>query len=107
MLSLRSTAKLVNLDKMRLIRLYQQLPKELVDLNVQLVLASPHYQPIYSVKELAALIGCSKYKALRLVRQCQVPLYHMGRKRIILLSDLDKLNQQGDWIKQQTIENKF
>src|ERR1700686_2388768 len=107
--SLRKTAKLVNVEKNRLRRAFKHLSVELLELNISLALQAPHYHPFYSLYELGLLLGLEarytsssaanyrriKYQALQVVLKCQVPLYQMGHKRIVLLSDLHKLHMDG------------
>jgi hypothetical protein len=72
-----------------------------LDENIQLALDNPHYQPIYSIREISVMMEppMDKRAVYKLLIACHIDIYWMGHKRIVLLTDLHKLDRTTDYKK--------
>jgi hypothetical protein len=101
--SSRKLATCINISKDRLYRLRKLnlISQELLDDNIQLALDNPHYQPIYSIREISVMMEppMDKRAVYKLLIACHIDIYWMGHKRIVLLTDLHKLDRTTDYKK--------
>ena len=47
-------------------------------------------RPVYSVPELAELVGITRFAMARLLQSAQVPLWRSGRKHLVFLAELKR-----------------